>query len=163
MSLLTVSELRSFVESDLSDDAIQMLIDDNELFVDNSIGEYDIQTDERIIDKPAIKKLFLQRRANSITSIDETVNDTTTTLSTDDYSLKLHGVCVERLSTGTNPRCAWGEYVKIIYVPKSDMYIRKGVIIDLIKLQLAYNGQSREEMGDYKTQAYQNYNDERKR
>lgn len=161
MSLLTVAEVRQEIETDLSDEAIQRNIDEQEQCLDRQIGKYDIQTDEIENDEPLPDILFLSRKAKSITTVIERVNDTDTILAADDYRLKYNNTCLERLNTGTNARTYWGNYVKIIYTPESDVNIRKGVIIDLLKLKLAFNGQKREEIGDYKTEALE-YEQQRK-
>lgn len=96
------------------------------------------------------KVLYLRRQVSTVTTVVETIADTDTTLSADDYEIRDNSWALERLSTGTNGRATWGTEVKVTYVTADDAR-RFDVCIDLIKLELAYTGTQAEKIGDYST------------
>jgi hypothetical protein len=160
MATITLAEVRQHVETDLIDDALQMLIDDAIEEINEVIGFVSSETNEFYEERTT--KLFLTRKAISINSVVEERGGTSTTLSANDYMLRLEGRMLERLGTGTNPCSVWGDVVTIIYTPQDDTKRRKVVIIDLVKLALVYNGQKSESVGDYSATAKE-YDDERQR
>jgi hypothetical protein len=66
-----------------------------------------------------------------------------TTVDATKYSLRANGMTIERLD-GT-----WSRYVKVTYVPLQDVARRDGVVLDLVKLMLQYQGIQSESAGDY--------------
>jgi hypothetical protein len=151
MSLLTVAQAKAFIESDLEDSALQMLIDAEEADINAIIGGYDSQIDS-FNDETLSNIIVLTRRASSITTITEKIGGDgyyeTTTLSSDDYLFRSNRI-LERLASGTNPRTTWGNIVTVTYAPVDDRARRKMVIIHLLKLSIEYNGLSSEKIGDY--------------
>jgi hypothetical protein len=160
MATITLAEVRLHVETDLTDTALQMLIDDADAEIDEVIGLLTSETDE--FNDERTSKLFLTRKATSITSVVEENWGTAVTLSANDHKLRLDGRMIERLNTGTNPASVWGDVVTIVYTPQDDTKRRKVVIIDLVKLALVYNGQKSESVGDYSA-TMKEYDDERQR
>lgn len=160
MSLITVAEVRNHVETDLVDAALQQLIDDAELEIDIRIGAVSAQIDEIENDEPLSALIFPTRKILSITSILEEIGDDITTLASNDFRLRQGGNAIERLSTGTNARSAWGEIMTVTYVPIDDTASRKRVTIDLLKLAVNYNALDSERIGDYSATS-KKYEDER--
>ena len=151
MSLMTPAEIKAHVETDLTDAALQELIDAAEQDIDTAHGALATQTDE-LLGKKSLN-LWPTRPITTVTSITETVGATDTVLSADDYKLLHGGRQIERLSTGTNPRIEWGDRVKIVYAPEDETARRKGILVKLVKFDLAYNGLASEKVGDYSSQS----------
>lgn len=160
MATILLAEVRQHIETDLIDSALQTLIDDAEEEINVVIGLVTSETDE--FNEERTTKLFLTRKATSVTSVTEERGGVSTVLAANDYQLRLGGRMIERLSTGTNPCTVWGDVVTIVYVPQDDTKRRKVVIIDMVKLALVYNGQKSESVGDYSATA-KDYDDERQR
>jgi len=135
MAILTVEEFRAFVTTTLSDAAIQILLDAAEELIVGFAG--DDATATELIDG-GHRRLALQRRASSITSITETPWNSTvvTTLAASDYRLRAEGYVIERLSTGTNPRSYWSGLVTVTFDPDGTDALRKAVQLDLVKLDI---------------------------
>ena len=163
MSLLTLAEARNHIETDLSDAAVQQLIDDAESEILITIGAVATQIDEIENDEPYPAQVFLTRKATAITQVKELIGDTETVLAANDYRLRHGGLSVERLSTGTNPLTVWGEYLTITYTPVDDTVRRKIVTVDLVKLAIAYTGMKSESIGPYSESQKDDYESERSR
>ena len=152
MSVLSVAELLTHVETDLTDPAIQRLIDDAEAEIDERVGALATQTDE-FQGETLADALYLTRLATAITTVTEEVKSGTgwvsTVLAADDYALRFNGRQLRRLSNGTNPAGTWGDTVTVVYVPKSDAARRLVITIDLVKVAIAFNALDSEKIGDY--------------
>jgi hypothetical protein len=164
MALLTLAQLKEHVEAELADDALQRLLDAAEQTVEQRFGAIATQVDEYVVNEDQYpegrdKAVALTREASSITSVTEQMfSADPDTLAADDYDLR--GLVLERLDTGTNPRGKWGHRVVVTYVPFDDTSQRIPVIVNLVKLELAYRGLSAEKAGDYSMTARQ-YHQER--
>jgi len=154
MSLFTIAQLRAHVITDLTDDALQDLLDDAEAAIIERHGELETQTDtfDGEINATA---LFLKRKAQSITTVTEEIRTgddyDETILDSTDYKLRYDGRVIERLTSGVNSRRTWGDVVTVIYVPVDEEAQRKRMAVDLVKLSLHYNALQSESVGDYKT------------
>ena len=146
MALLTKTELKEHVETDLVDDAVNRLLDDAEAEIIRRFGAHVTQVDEPL---GGDKYLFPSRPITTVTSIVETVGTTDTTLAADDYKLIHSNRQIERLGDGTNGRLTWGDRVKITYVPSDNQDTRKRVQIDLVKLAIQYDVVRTVESGNY--------------
>jgi hypothetical protein len=147
MSLITITEFREHYETDLSDTALQRIIDSQEALMVRRFGPHETQS--QVFNPNYSKVLYPYRRISSIMSIVEKVGDEETTLETDDYDVIATGRRIDRLSTGTNPRTYWEGRVTVIYVPTGQADERKMVLIDLCKLTCEYNALKSENSGDY--------------
>lgn len=156
MSMVSVAEIQAHIETDLTDPAIQRLINDAEAEIDDKIGEFATQFDE-FQGETMANAFYLTRKASEITTVVEEVKSgdgyTATTLSADDYELRFNGRQLRRLTTGTNPAATWGDTVTVLYVPKDDEARRIRVTIDLVKLAIAFNALDSEKIGDYSAQS----------
>lgn len=157
-NLLSTAELREHIETDLLDAALGRLNESADFRVIERAGPVASETESFIIFKPndypdgRDRVLTLERSPGVITSISEQLFDNTPViLSVDDYSVI--GDQLERLNDGTNPRFYWGHRVIVVYAPVDNTTVRKGVIIDLVKLEVAYQGVASEKAGDYSMSA----------
>lgn len=149
MSLLTTAEIKTHIETDLPEAALQRLIDDAEALIVEKYGANHSTTPLTLQMDGGERKLFLSRRAASISAVREyDADDETTTLETNDYRFR-KGQYLERLSTGTNPMDYWGTIVEVDIIPVNDTARRKRVLIDLVQLAIRYNAVHSEKVGDY--------------
>ena len=144
-TLLTVGELREHLETDLSDEALQRILNAEEAEIVRRHGP--TATQAETLDGGETL-LFLSRTASSITSVVETESDnlTQTTLASDDYRLLPAGK-VERLVTGTNPASYWAHLVTVTYVPEDQAAQRRLVLVQLAMLAAKYNAMKSESVG----------------
>lgn len=157
-TLLTVTEVRDHVETDLIDSALTRLNESADAQVIRRAGPLSVEVDTFNIVKPndypdgRDRVLTLNRTPDSLTSITEQIFDNApVTLSADDYDLIADQL--ERLNDGTNPRYYWGHKVIVTYAPVDTTAERKEAIIALIKAAVAYQGVKGEKAGDYSMSA----------
>lgn len=160
MALLTVTQILEHFETDLSNDALQRLIDSEDGEITRRFGAPTAQTETL---RGGETHLFLSRLVSSITSISEEVNGTATTLAADDYD-SWWNQALERLEDGTNGRSTWGDRVTVVYVPQDTTAQRKAALVQLVQLAVRYNGVHTESVGsgDYSATSY-DYQRERER
>ncbi len=156
-SIPTVNEIAAHIEHDLSNDAIQLLIDDAEEEVIARFGAHAAQTE---ILEGGGPYLFPRRPISAITTITETVEQTDTVLVASDYEVQNNGWMIKRLTTGTNGQRIWAPEVEVIYTPVLSWDSRRRVIIDLVKLAIQYKGLRTETIGD-RDESFGNYIEER--
>lgn len=147
MTLLSVSELREAVDTSLSDDRVQELLDAAEADIDKAAGDATSQTEYASGGAPA---LVLSRPAGTITSVTEWADTASeTVIAADDY--RKDGYILHRLITGTNPRYTWGgTLVKVVHAPPDTDAERKRAQVALVRLEMAYSsGITSERIGDY--------------
>lgn len=147
MAWLTTSDVAAHIEHDLSATAIQRLIDDAEEDILARFGAHTSQTDYLT---GGDLYLYTRRPVSSVSSITETVAETDTTLSSDDYSIVVPGGSrLKRLRDGTNPATRWAREVTVTYTPVDDLDRRNRVGLDLIRLALQYSALRRVRDGDH--------------
>jgi hypothetical protein len=141
------NQIREHVETDLTDDALQRLIDaaEEDLGSETAVVEYFRGLGRQV--------LHLRRLASAISSVTEHKADgdlalVVPGLTTADMRL-LQGRAVERLTTGTNPSSYWYEKTTVTYVP-NDLSRRKQCVIDLVRLAVERRGVASEGTGDYR-------------
>lgn len=150
--ILTVDEIRAYVETDLDDASLQRLLDAAEAAIVSYAGSPGEAT--QLVDG-GVGRLALARRAASMTTVTESRGTTTTTLDADDYRIRADGYVLERLNTGTNPRSRWYGQISLTYVPVDDSATREAVQIELVRIDLASSsgagggGLKSESIGDY--------------
>lgn len=147
MSLVTPDMLKEHVETDLSAEALQRVIDGVEADITVRAGVQGADVTERISGRD--KFLFLAQAAQVIGTVNEISYGTTTALSADDYQIWNGGWQLERLSTGTHGARYWGNVVEVTYTPAEDDARRTMVAINLCKLELQFNGLVQESAGGY--------------
>jgi len=142
-ALLTLAQIREHVETDLSNDALQRLIDSEDAEIVQRYGALSTQTETL---RGGSERLFLSRLVSSITSISEEVGETTTTLAADDYEIWWNQE-LDRQADGTHGRSTWGERVTVVYVPQTMTAQRTAVLTQLVQLAVRYNGVEQESVG----------------
>ena len=145
-------------ETDLSDAAIQRLIDDANEEITRRYGDNTSVTEQHILETPngfgglnalhvGRRHIFTKQRISSVTSVKEGVTfasaDLTTLVADTDYRVIKNGWILERIGTDFLQR------VEIVYVPVTDVSRRDRVTIDLVKLAIQYQGLKSEKVGDY--------------
>ncbi|KKN39098.1 hypothetical protein LCGC14_0746940 [marine sediment metagenome] len=153
MTILTATELRTHIETDLADAALNRLAAAAEQLIIREAGDTAALTEifnEEGFPQGRERTLFLARTTSSITSIKErdTYDGTQTTLSADDYRQE-GGRKLVRLTDGTNSRSLWAPHTEVIYVPATDSNIRELVQINLVTLANMYIGAKQEQEGDF--------------
>ena len=139
---LTITRLREFVSSTVSDSSLQILVDAAFQAIDDCIGPPGNVSE---FFTPAGDLIMLSRRAAAIVSASETLYSwswTPLVLASNDYVLRPSGRTLVRLNTGTNPgwlgRWGWLGRVDVTYTPVDDTANRVRVAIELVKLQIAF-------------------------
>lgn len=165
MSLITPTQLRAHVDTDLTDTALQRILDDADAEIVRRFGEHTTANVEVHRPGGGELRLFTDRKVASITTIVETlrtvVGEQTVTLSADDYTLESDR-CIRRESNGTNSRDWWAEIVTVTYLPVSDDARRTRVTIDLCRLALTYQAAQSMSVGDVSI-SHVAYDNERER
>lgn len=159
MALLSLMEVRGLFETDLSDAALQTLLDAAAAEIVQHAGPH--ASASALFRESLSRVLVLQRAAASITSVHERVDDIETALAAADYRLVADRELV-RQWTGPNPRTYWGDEVRVAYVPASDLPVRRRAQADLVKLAAQYQGLKSETAGDL-AQVHPEYQAERDR
>ena len=148
-NLLTATEMKVHINTDLTDIALDQLIAEaNEEIVD-AVGEHaSVGTvTELLIGGEHV--IFPDRVIGSITSITETRGTVDTVLAVDDFRV-WNNRSIERLAlAATNPQRWWAERVSVVYTPENDDARRIGATISLVKLSISFSGKSSERAGDY--------------
>lgn len=159
---MNITTLRTFVETDLSDSALQVILDAANEDLTLAVGPDTAMVE--VIEGQGRPILWLARPANStFTSITETDSaGTVTTLAIDDYTLAGDGLQLYRLNTGTNPRTGWYGTVTVSYTPL-DLNRRARALVQLVEHALAFRpGAKSEDIGDH-SRSQQDYDRERAR
>lgn len=163
-----IDQIRMHVETGLVDEALLRIIDDATEEVEARFGTDDPVTE---IIRPAGQTVVLKRKAQSITSVNllDSSGDSYQTLSASDYRLR-NGRILDRLAGGAaydwvtnydNPGYGSTE-IEVVYVPVPEIALRDRMVIDLVKLQVQYEGLATQSVGDYSMTAVQ-YTQERER
>jgi hypothetical protein len=132
--LLTVDELREFITTGLTDDALQILLDATERDIIAAAGDPVEQTEYVQGGYPA---LVLSRPMPApdygLISVTEASDSTSPVLlEEDDY--RIDGYILHRLTTGTNPRTYWYGLVQVVFMPPDRDDERKRAQVALIQL-----------------------------
>lgn len=161
--ILTVDTVRSLVEIGITDDALQLLLDDALQLIANRFG--DPFTEQVTVEAYGERTIRLLRPAVALTLVEDTTVWPYTSWSTvdpADYLLEDGGRTLTRINTtsgwGVYPS-GWGRRTRITYRPRSEVATRRRVTIDLVRLACVYRGLMLEQVGDYKMQAV-DYTDE---
>jgi len=151
MSLLSVAELQSEVETDLSDETLARLIEAVERDITEYVGPPSAYKVEFAPGGAAVIELPVQaQQFGAITEYEGSEDAPIKTgLASDDYELSSDGWEVIRLSTGTNPRSAWASRTAMIIVPELDVARRKSVAVQLARLEIEHSPYGSERIGDW--------------
>ena len=147
MAYLTVAEAKSFVDTDLSDAALTILLDDAARDIDLWAGVQGERTDEL---SGGDRDLWLPSPASSVASVAETRTWSTTeafSLDSSDWDLVPGGRIIRRLSTGVDAALVWGPLVRVTWTPVDDAARRKRAQRDLLFLSVRMDGLKTESAG----------------
>jgi hypothetical protein len=128
----TVTMLRGYITSGLSDSVLQTYLDAAMDAIDDVLGPSTVK--DRITTRGEL--LMLTREAESITSVVEDARDSAVTLAADDYELSDSGYLLYRLRSGTHPRAYWSGRIDVTYVRSDDWPERIRVAVALVNLEL---------------------------
>lgn len=144
MSLVTVANARALINTGLSDNNLQIVIERVEEQVTARVGAPQTDAYATTIVKTMRgegENLFMPTDIYSVVSI---VEDQVT-LTSDEYRTWGGGV-IERLPMGT----LWGDRVVVTYTPADDRKVRSQVIIDLVRIVLERTAMAQEDVaGEY--------------
>ncbi len=160
-NLLTAIEMKVYIETDLTDAALDRLIDAADQEIVQSHGEHASVGTVTELHIGGDAAIFLNRPPATITSVTETVSEVDTVLSTDDFREWYGSRVLQRLDDGTNPQTFWGERVSVVYTPISDDPRRIQATIDLTRLGVEFNALRTQRAGDYSQTALTDYTKER--
>jgi hypothetical protein len=145
MILLTINELREHVTTDLSDAALQRILDAAEGEIISRYGPHANPATPLTVILAGERHRLLQvarplDAAHPVTITEENhafLGGTIDTLAADDWRAWHGGRSLERLVTGTHPRYGWGHHVTLTYVPVNDNAQRTLVLMDLAKMDVS--------------------------
>lgn len=123
MSIITVEELRELVETDLSDEALQIEIDAAEQAILRVAGSLDDVTEER---EGHSEYVILARHAAEITTVSDDDGETELT-ETDDWILLSDRRSLRRVGA------RWRHRVQVAYTPADELALRQMVIVQLVR------------------------------
>jgi hypothetical protein len=162
-ALLTVDEVREHVETDLSDPALQRIIDAGDAEIVDRLGPLDSQIE---VLPGGGEYLHLARQASAVTTgveqlMTEGLGLQDVDLQADDFELDADGYRVRRAFDGTNPSYTWRGKVTITYVPKDTEARRKLLLAKLVQLDVNYQGLEADSVGDARTQYMKDHSAQR--
>lgn len=149
--LLSADEIRTHVETDLTDTALNRLIDDAEAEIIERHGPHaaDGTIVEQHIVQPGERRVFPRRKLNTGSAVVVTrrlpgaLAADATTATSDEYEVDTLG-SIRLLAQGV-----WGGMlVTITYTPVADAARRSRVLIDLVRIAVRYEGARQAGMGD---------------
>lgn len=145
-SQINIVTIREHVETGITDDALQVLLDDAQAQVEGRFGTDEDITIRLVGGTPMLR---LHRPALAITSINESSQDRTPlyTLTNIDYDLIHAGRTLIRLTGGYWGEFSWAPVVDVVYTPKPEQALRDRVVVDLVKLAVQYNALEQESIG----------------
>lgn len=159
MSLVTVAQVRALINSSMTDEQMQEVIDRVEDEITARIGAPQDDNNTVTVVKTLAgegENLFMPSEIGSVVSIveDDVILDST------EYRTWAGGV-LERLPWG---RARWGCVCVVTYKPADDRKRRAGVIIDLVRIELNRTAMRSESVaGEYSYNAPENWEAERRR
>ncbi len=128
MPLLTVEQLREHIKTTLPDDAVQRLLDANEVEIVERYGSS--TTAATYVFYPYnVSLIALPRMAAAVTSVLEDRDDTESTLPIANYRLTQGGRTLERRSTPTDGYTTWGDRVVVTYSITNEVARRRRVLV----------------------------------
>lgn len=155
MSLVTPTDVKALINTSMSDENLQTVIDRVEAQITARIGAP--QTDAYATEVVKTMRgegeyLFMPTEIYSVVSIVEDTN----TLTSDQYQTWAGGV-IERLPVDSH----WGDRCVVTYKPTDDRLVRAQVIIDLVRIVIERTAMKSESIaGEYSYTAPDNWDAE---
>lgn len=163
MALITATELREHVDTDLGDTALGRLLDDADDEITRRYGAHTGSQVETFRPTPHSVLLHTDRSISAVTSITETfpaeIGETTNTLTSGDYGVEGNRT-LRRKATGSYSASCWAPLVVVTYTPVADSDRRARVTIDLVRLSVQYQAVQSHGLGDASV-SYSDYARER--
>lgn len=148
-TLISVPEMRSHVESDLDDKALERLVDAADAEVIRAAGPHDGEQTVTLLHQTG-SLVWLPRPATSIKLLKEAQDEqaivTVAELLPHTYMFTVGGRAIRRING------YWLPIVQVTYTPVPDNSRRVQALIDLVKLEVQYSGLSSEGVGTYRGQ-----------
>ena len=153
-TLITVGQLMEHIETDLSDDALERLLESADTDITRGFGPHD--GERTVTFYPVLSQspylLTLPNPAASVSLITEGTDDTV--VDSDDYTVEYNGRAVLK------NKSRWLPPVDVTYTPIADNPRRIAVLIDLVKVEIQYRGLNTERVGSYSV-TYMDHDKER--
>jgi hypothetical protein len=163
MALLTATQLREHLDTDLGDTALGRLAEDADDEITRRYGAHTGNVSETYRPPPGSCLLHLNRQVSAIVSITETypgvAGETSDVLVAADYAVEGKRT-LRRKTGGSFSAIQWAPLTVVVYTPTDDSDRRKRVLIDLVRLALRYNAAQSDRVGDV-TITYADYARER--
>lgn len=160
-----IADLRAHIETDLTDPALQRLLDD----VDSEVFERFGDDQELTVDLcGSTTTVRLYRPVDftvtigeiTVTERDSRDDDPETLVLDTDYAV-LHG---GRTLLRFGDAVRWKRVVTVTYMPTPEEELRDRITVDLVKLAVNYNGfNKQEQIGDYRAATFDDYTKEREK
>ncbi len=147
MALLTAADVRAHVETSLDDVALQRIIDRLDTDMILRAGPHSGPLTEVL--PGATPSVYLGRPVASLTSVREGERIQLSTPALDlslDLTLWADEGRIERRPAAAR----FAPVVEVVYDPVDDLDRRKRTLLELVRLDLAQSGRSRERIGEYR-------------
>ena len=143
-SLLTLEQVRSIVETDLSDAALEIIVDAADADILSLYGPHSGPISE-IVQGGALR-LFPRQTIETLTSVSEwgygKAESEAVSVGSDAYQVRFEGRGVECLQR------YWAYNVKLTYTPVDQRAERRAVLVDMVKVDVVYEGLRSSRTGD---------------
>lgn len=167
-SLVSTDEVRALVDTGLTDEELQAVIDRVEDEITEEIGEpygEGVTITETL--EGGGRNLYLKRPVSSVSSVTEyaSLSDTTGNALTENEQFYVWGKQgrLERISAVYGD-ILWGRVVQVVYVPVDQRKKRKDVVIDLVRIVVSRSAYMQESVGgEYSYMAPSNWWESEKR
>ncbi len=135
MPLLTVEQIREHIKTTLPDDAVQRLLDANEVEI---VERYVTSTTAAtyVFYPYNVNLIALPRMAAAVTSVLEDRDGTETTLPIANYRLTQGGRTLERRSTATDMWTSWGDRVVVAFTMADEIAKRRRVLVRITQYDI---------------------------
>lgn len=163
VTLLNPDEILEQVNTDLTPEAIQRILDAEDAVIVRRFGDHDaISTLERI-ESDSEQNVWLPRRINSVSAVTEGDGVTQTALTVDtQYRVHADEGRVERLASLGTP-INFLKIVDVTYAPEEDKAERKRVLTELVRASIERQVMRKESVGqqDYSYEAPKDWDEVR--
>lgn len=149
-TLLTLDAVRANVETDLSNDALQRVIDGEDAYIRKMVGPHDGEFTETIRGEGYL--LWLTKQAASVSLVKEygwrADPQRPQTLAATAYTIEQYGHALWRRYL------AWDTFVDVTYTPVEENALRIKALIELVRLAAQDTGVANQRVGSYSSVAF---------
>lgn len=159
MALLTTTEIRSLVETDLSDAALTLLLDDADAEIVKGYGAHEGVRTERFYPNGGDASVFLSADVNTALAV--------TVRRVGGFGVGAETYLASAYEFGgpreLNLASSWsGGWITVAYTPVTELPRRKRVLADLVRLAISYDASTSSRLGDVSV-SHVDYESERAR